>query len=199
MKFLLLALQPLTLTRVRSHVFLVVLAVPAVAGRRLCARGSPGFAGALLLGFPPTRSSLGVTSRHVMSCHVMSRCGVSRREEQPQHIDAATSLSHSANARLSHSHSSCSHHSRSHSLHSHHSHSCARVVLSTSHSFRFRLVTHVFYLSFRCGVVRSFLSKSITIRCIKYVLLYITLYWIFYILMHISKSPSCPASLSCSE
>ena len=48
-----------------------------------------------------------VTSCHAESCHVMSRpvlshCVVLRREKRPQHIDAATSLSHYANARRSH-------------------------------------------------------------------------------------------------
>ena len=93
---------------------------------------------------------------HVMSVAVLSYCVVSRLEKQPQHIDTATSLSHYANARRSHAHSSYSYHSCSDSLHSHHSHSCTRVVLSTSHSFRFFLLTHVFYLSFRCGVIRSY-------------------------------------------
>ena len=97
-----------------------------------------------------------VMSCHVMSCHtvslaVLSHWVVSRRDKRPQHIDTTTSLSHYANARRSHSHSSYSYHSRSHRLHSHHSHSCARVLPSTSHSFRFRLPTHVFYLGFRCG------------------------------------------------
>ena len=86
-----------------------------------------------------------VTSRHVKSCHiiscqvvsrpVLSRCVVSRREKLPQHIDAATSFSHSANARRSPlTQLTFTYHPRPHSLHSHHSHSCVRVVLSTSHS-----------------------------------------------------------------
>ena len=111
-------------------------------------------------------TSCHVVSRHVMPCHVvscrvmscpvLSRCVVSSGEKRPQHIDTATSLSQYANARCSHSQCSLSYHSRSHSLHSHHSHACARVVLSTSHRFRFRLPTHVFSLSFRCGVIRFF-------------------------------------------
>ena len=74
---------------------------------------------------------ISVMSCHVMSCHVMScrvmsrpvpsRCGVSRREGRPQHIDAATSLSHYPHSRRSHSHSSYSCHSRSRSLQSRHS------------------------------------------------------------------------------
>ena len=89
--------------------------------------------------------SLRVMSSHVTSCHsvscramarpVLSRFGMSRREGQPQHIDAVTSLSHYAHSRRSHSHSSYSYRSRSHSLRPHHSHSCASAVLSTSHSF----------------------------------------------------------------
>ena len=42
-------------THVLSYVLLVSLLVPVVAGRRVCARGSFGFAGVLLLGFAPTR------------------------------------------------------------------------------------------------------------------------------------------------
>ena len=113
-----------------------------------------------------------VLARHVASCHVAT-CRVSHvmslpvlshlscRDKRPQHIDAATSLSHRAIARRSHSHSSYSYHSRSRSLHSHHSHSCARVAPSTSHGFRFRLPTRVFYLSFRCGVIRSYCSTYV--------------------------------------
>ena len=89
---------------------------------------------------------------HIMSCRVMS-CHVafcpsliaSRHVVTSGHNTlTATSLSHYTNARRSHSHSSCSHHSRSHNLYSHRSHSCARVVLSTSHSLRIRLPTYVF-------------------------------------------------------
>ena len=48
---------------------------------------------------------------HFMSCRVMSlpvlsHCVASRRDQRPQHIDTATSLSHYANVRRSHSHSS---------------------------------------------------------------------------------------------
>ena len=102
-----------------------------------------------------------VVSGHVMPCHVVScpclSCRTaSRRDRRPQHIDTATSLSHYANARRSHSRSSYSYRSRSHRLRSHRSPSCARVVLSTSHSFRLRLPTRVFYFSFRGGVIRSY-------------------------------------------
>ena len=75
-----------------------------------------------------------VMSCHVMSCHVTPCHGVSLScrvlscriasccEGRPQHIDAATSLSHYAHSRRSQSHRSYSYHSCSHSLHSHHSH-----------------------------------------------------------------------------
>ena len=121
-----------------------------------------------------------VTSRHVMSCHVMSCRVVMSHHVMPGHVmpyhivscriascyvaksghKILTQLPHShyANARRSRSHSSCSYHSLSYSLHSHHSDLCARVALSTNHGFRFRLPAHVLYFSFRCGVIRSYIS-----------------------------------------
>ena len=136
-------------------------------------------------------------SCHVMSCRVASRRVASRRvmsyhvmpgHVMPYHIVSCriascyvaksghkilTQLPHShyANARRSHSHSSCSYHSRSYSLHSHHSDLCARVALSTNHSFRFRLPAHVLYFSFRCGVIRSYISHLfLAIMCHRSVL-----------------------------
>ena len=106
----------------------------------------------------------------VMSCHVLScvSCHVMSRHVMPCHVVSCRVLScrfascyvaksgHNTLAHLPHSYTTQTHaahtqqlififHSRSHSLHSRHSHSCARVVLSTSHSFRFRLPTNVFF------------------------------------------------------
>ena len=94
-----------------------------------------------------------VLSRHVASCHVMSRrvrsCRFLSCRVAPCH--AATS-GHNTLRQLPHSHTAQSHAAHTHTAHIH----TTRVDLSTSHSLRFRLPTHVSYLSFRCGVIRSY-------------------------------------------
>ena len=87
-------------------------------------------------------TSCHVASCRVMSCHVVScrvqSCRVASCHVAKRGRDTLTELPH---------------------LHSHHSHSCARVVLSTSQAPDFvcpPTSSTIFYLSFRCGVIRSF-------------------------------------------